>query len=361
MRVIPAQTFNDKIAMLLPAERSMNLGNEMICKATKRIIRRLSFEKQTEEFTYLRIPREEEIDRINECSKAIFVGTNIFQPEAVGWRWRTEDLRKIKIPYSLFGVGYSGPLGRMPVSICQETRKLLKWSRKAQAIGVRDPRTLQWLRLFGVNSELVGCPVLAYPDEVTKISLGENDPVLAIREVLLHHPREESQSAQHRLIDWFFTEHATGSCIAQERADLTALQNRPTITDYDEITAALARARFVVSTRLHAGMLALAFGRPVVFLAHDSRVESFCEMIGLKSYRLTFEGISEAADAAYRIDGGDLSDFKLAMQRLPLLRNIIQEFLRDVMIGTRAKMRHPSLTLAIFLRARTRFLESTHP
>lgn len=87
-----------KIALVLPAEgsrwgsvRAPNLGNEMICEATRRILRRLtSHHLEIEEFTYLRRPSLEELERINSCDLAIFVGTSIFQPHVVGRP--TEDL-----------------------------------------------------------------------------------------------------------------------------------------------------------------------------------------------------------------------------------------------------------------------------
>lgn len=79
-------THNMKIALVLPAEGSVNLGNEMICEATRRILKRLiSHHLEIEEFTYLKRPSLEELERINRCDLAIFVGTNIFQPHAVGW------------------------------------------------------------------------------------------------------------------------------------------------------------------------------------------------------------------------------------------------------------------------------------
>ncbi len=93
------------IALVLPGEGSVNLGNEMICEATRRILRRLPNTFKVEEFTFLKRPSPEELRRINGCSRAVFVGTNIFQPDASGWKWKTEDLERIEVPYSLCGIG----------------------------------------------------------------------------------------------------------------------------------------------------------------------------------------------------------------------------------------------------------------
>jgi hypothetical protein len=338
---------------------SANLGNEMICEATRRIISRLPMKYHIEEFSFLKAPHQEELDRINACQRAVFVGTNIFQANVVGWKWRTQDLKQIRIPYSLWGVGYSGSVGSMPLQVCRETRDLISWSRKAMALGVRDPQTAQWLRLLGVNSELVGCPVLAYPDSRPGISLGEGRPVLAVRGILLHNPDQESGPAQRTLVNWFFKEYPNGSCVVQERADLGLLSDKPTITDFNEIVSELSTARFVVSTRLHAGMLALAFGRPVVFIAPDTRIESFCDMIGTKSSSLTFDGLSQAVETAKKIDRGDLSEFRLVANRVKSFVGRLHDFLESQMTGTQTrKMPQPNRAAIFMLRARTRWLNS---
>jgi hypothetical protein len=348
-----------KIALLLPAENlgnemiSSNLGNEMICEATRRIIKRLPARYNIEEYSFLKTPRQEEIDQVNACDRAIFAGTNIFQPQAVGWKLRTQDLKQIRIPYALYGVGYSGPMGQMPLRVSKETKDLIKWSRGAEAIGVRDPQTSRWLGLFGVNSELIGCPVLAYPDTFTDVTLGQSKPLLAIREILLHNTEEESAAAQRTLTDWFFKEYPSGACVVQEPADLKMLKGKAIVTDFREIVTELSKARLVLSTRLHAGMLALAFGRPVVFLAHDTRVESFCDMIGLKSYKLTFDGLSEVVKAVKRVENGDLSEFKPVVERLPALMRALHSFLREEITGAQTKrMQHPNWTSTMLLRKR---------
>jgi len=357
--------FEGPVALLLPAENlgnqmpSANLGNAMICEATRHILKRLPARYQTEEFSFLKAPDQRELDQINNCARAVFVGTNIFQPHVVGWKWRTEDLKQIRIPYSLYGIGYSGPVGRMPLKVCRETRDLIEWSRKADAIGARDPQTVEWLKLFGANSELIGCPVLAYPDTFPGISLGEGRPLLAIREILMHNPDEESKPAQRTLVNWFFKEYPNGSCVVQERADLSLLSGKQTITDFEEIIQELSKARFVVSTRLHAGMMALAFGRPVIFIAPDTRVESFCDMMGIRSHSLTFNGLTRAVEAARRIERGDLSQLGPVTDRLDVFVRRLHYFLEQQMTGARTKkMRQPSIAVTLLRQARARLLNS---
>jgi hypothetical protein len=177
-------------------------------------------------------------------------------------------------------------------------------------------------------------------------------------EILHHNPGEQAKLAQCNLVDWFFKEFSDGAGVTQSPKDLGLVTDKPIITEFQQIVAELSRARLVVSTRLHAGMLALAFGRPVVFIAHDTRVASFCEMIGVKPYRLSFDGLAEPIQATRRIVSGDLSGFEAANERLPILMRRLQEWLEEVLAGTRASgMRHPNRAFTFLLKAKTRLVQ----
>jgi glycosyltransferase involved in cell wall biosynthesis len=329
-----------KIALVLPAEGSQNLGNTMICESTERLLRRISFIGEVERFSFLRRPSHEELERLNQCDLAIFVGTNIFQPHVLGWEWQPEDWRQVHIPYWLYGVGYSGPLKNDPQEICPPMVELISWAAGAEGLGVRDPQTVRWLSSFYIDSELIGCPVLAYADSFSQITPGEGRPVLAVREILLHSPGEEAQAAQRVMIDWFFEKYPDGVAIAQEPADLKLLEGRPILTRFEDIIEALAQARFVFTARLHAGMIALSFGRPAVFLAHDTRVASFCEMIGLPMRELSFAGLAESIKAIHTIERGDLDEFQESVPQILCFRQRLEEFLKaSLQISPRGRER----------------------
>jgi glycosyltransferase involved in cell wall biosynthesis len=328
------------VALILPAEGSQNLGNTMICESTERLLRRISFIGEVERFSFLRRPSREELERLNQCDLAIFVGTNIFQPHVLGWEWQPEDWRQVHIPYWLYGVGYSGPLKKDPQEVCPPMVELISWAAGAEGLGVRDPQTVRWLSLFYIDSELIGCPVLAYADSFSQITPGEGRPVLAVREILLHSPGEEAQAAQRVMIDWFFEKYPDGVAIAQEPADLKLLEGRPILTRFEDIIEALAQARFVFTARLHAGMIALSFGRPAVFLAHDTRVASFCEMIGLPTRELSFAGLAESIKAIHTIERGDLGEFQESVPQILYFRQRLEEFLKaSLQISPRGRER----------------------
>jgi glycosyltransferase involved in cell wall biosynthesis len=318
----------------------------MICESTERLLRRISFIGEVERFSFLRRPSHEELERLNQCDLAIFVGTNIFQPHVLGWEWQPEDWRQVHIPYWLYGVGYSGPLKNDPQEICPPMVELISWAAGAEGLGVRDPQTVRWLSSFYIDSELIGCPVLAYADSFSQITPGEGRPVLAVREILLHSPGEEAQAAQRVMIDWFFEKYPDGVAIAQEPADLKLLEGRPILTRFEDIIEALAQARFVLTARLHAGMIALSFGRPAVFLAHDTRVASFCEMIGLPMRELSFAGLAESIKAIHTIERGDLDEFQESVPQILCFRQRLEEFLKA------------SLQISISPRGRERLLST---
>lgn len=307
----------------------------MICEATERILKRMPFTGQVERFSYLRRPTPRELEQINSCDQAIFVGTNIFQTHEPGWRWQPEDWQQIEIPYWFYGVGYSGPLHQDPRELGLAMKALIKWAFGAEGIGARDPQSVRWLSRWGIDSTLIGCPVLGYADDFSGIACGEGKPVLAIRKLLLHNPGDEAAAAQRVMIEWFFKEYPEGVCVVQEPADLQLLEGRPVITELDQIIQALSRARFVLTTRLHAGMIALSLGRPAVFLAHDTRVASFCEMMGLPLRTLSFAGLKQAIDSIRAIEQGDFTEFSSATERIPIFRERLERFLKGILSGKR--------------------------
>lgn len=325
------------IALILPLESSIagypyNLGNILICDATVRLFRRNGFTGTIEEFSYLKRPSERELQRINNCDAAIFAGTNIFQDNCPGWRWTIDDLQKVKVPYWLFGVGYSGALEASGNSaISRETNDLLVWSKRAEGIGVRDPQTKAWLTYHKVRSDLIGCPVLAYPEIFGGFMPGKEKPVLAVSKILLHVVGEEASKAQELLVDRFFEKYLDGIGIAQSTPDLPLLEGKHTVKTIQDIAQCLSRACFVVSARLHSGMFALAQGRPAIIISHDSRAASFCDMLNLPVRRLTPVGVIDALDAAGRIERGDISEFDAATQLITRYRKKMEDYVGGIL------------------------------
>jgi hypothetical protein len=98
----------------------------------------------------------------------------------------------------------------------------------------------------------------------------------------------------------------------------------------DDFIALYGDPRHVVlASRLHAGMIALANGVPAVFVGHDTRTYSFCDMMGLECIELFSE--TAARDALARLRSardGDASAYASLPRRFAPLREAMREFLK---------------------------------
>ena len=73
---------------------------------------------------------------------------------------------------------------------------------------------------------------------------------------------------------------------------------------------------------------------------------------------LTLDGLAEAIQATRRIRFGDLSEFKAANARLPVLMRRLQEWLEEVLACSRASgRRHPNRAFTFLLQAKTRLVQ----
>ncbi len=86
----------------------------------------------------------------------------------------------------------------------------------------------------------------------------------------------------------------------------------------------------VLAMRLHAGMLAVAGGVPAVFVAHDTRTYSFCQMMSLEYVDLFSPRC--AADCAERLDhllDGNVTCFAGLNDRFQPLLSAMERFLAN--------------------------------
>ena len=293
----------DRIALLSPAVGTGNMGDHLIEAA----IRRLLGDRDYSRFSIRRPLNDEEIAAINGCRCAVLCGTNLFQHD-----WHSEltaeDLKRITVPLVPLGMGSSAAqLDETAVS--ERTAEMIRALHERCAVGgVRDPHTLEVVRGVGVtNVRLTGCPVLLWSGAE---NLPEPEPapkkriVVTARNWLMHRwpdavdhpvqidflaaifaafPTERLVFAIHedfdeRLIDRLGI--PSEAVFASDRAaDYVALY-----TDPDNV---------VLAMRLHAGMLAVANGLPVVFVGHDTRTYSFCRMLGLDWVELFSPGADQ--------------------------------------------------------------------
>jgi hypothetical protein len=84
----------------------------------------------------------------------------------------------------------------------------------------------------------------------------------------------------------------------------------------------------VLGSRLHAGICALAQGVPTIFVGHDTRTYSFCDLMGLEYVELFDADAAERAiERVGRIAGGDVGEFSKLGERYQDLRVRMREVL----------------------------------
>jgi len=87
----------------------------------------------------------------------------------------------------------------------------------------------------------------------------------------------------------------------------------------------------VLAMRLHAGMLALATGVPAVWVGHDTRTYSFCQMMGLEWTELFSQDSARECISRVRcILEGDVSSFAVTATRFRGIREGCSSSLRQI-------------------------------
>jgi polysaccharide pyruvyl transferase CsaB len=93
--------------------------------------------------------------------------------------------------------------------------------------------------------------------------------------------------------------------VAQVMSHTDQVQLRPWTADLNEVCRWIRAARFVVAMRLHAAVLALSCGRPVILMPYDRKIREFADLMNIS---LTIEAatldnmpaVQAVLDAAWR-------------------------------------------------------------
>ncbi len=328
-----------KVALLSPAVGTGNVGDHFIEMAIRRLLR--------DDVDYARFSirtplAEADVERINETDVALVCGTNLYQRE---WpcKLTREALEAITVPVVPFGVG-SSAASTAERSVGATTRDMIRALHARCTLGsVRDPHTAEVVAGVGVeNALLTGCPVLfwAQPGDPPEVrSRPRRRLVVTARNWLMHRwPDNVDHPVQidflRKVLDAFppedvvyavhedFDERLVERLGIPEEAVLRS--DRPEdyvalYTDPDSVVLAL---------RLHAGMLALANGVPALFVGHDTRTHSFCEMVGVPCVSLFAEGAAEESVERLRaLRGGETADFAVFGERYADLLAAMKRFL----------------------------------
>jgi hypothetical protein len=335
----PSTTGAAEVALLSPAVGTGNVGDHFIERA---IVRFLRDDVTCHRISVRRPLTADDIAVINRCGCAILCGTNLYQRD---WEsaLTSEALARVRVPVIPFGVGGSAAnLSERDVS--RTTREMIRALHSSCAVGsVRDPFSAEVVARAGVTNVLMtGCPVLfwAQGDDLrVPAPCGRRRIIVTARNWLMHRwPDNVDHPVQVRLLETVirgfpaeqivFAVHEDFDERLVERLNLQPASVVRSGRPEDFVRLYSDPENVVLALRLHAGMIALANGVPAVFVGHDTRTYSFCEMMGLRAVEMFAE--NAAADCVTRLRRileGDVSEFAAAAARFRALRLPMHEFL----------------------------------
>lgn len=204
-----------------------------------------------------------DVDALNACRAAVFPGATLLQPEDHA---SMQSLDRLRIPIVALGSALRSLSGVPDLDVAR---------RLGTIAGSRDPFTHQALTDAGIESRMIGCPVLllARADRweprdgpiVYSLGLGDQRPLeacaIACAEVaptvlLLHAPE-------------------------RQRLDAPGLASVE-LESAEQAIALIRSASVVVTSRMHAYLTAMLFGVPAIFVGgwYDSRY-SLLEFLGV--------------------------------------------------------------------------------
>lgn len=228
------------------------------------------------------------IDQINQTRAAVILGTNLwyhtlFKPGR--WMWTLTDLKKIRVPIIPLGIGTTRHLGE-DNSFDSETASILRHIHEnCEASSVRDMRTAEALEAAGIrNVILTGCPTL-FRSLQPRWTCQRNPEAESIT-LTVRHGQKPGARMLGKLIDRLGYRPVVA---AQQKKDQFLKRigvipgGVPTLFKFDirPYLDLVSRSCGAIGWRLHGNMLHLSAGRPAVFFANCSRVQSFCETFGL--------------------------------------------------------------------------------
>jgi hypothetical protein len=184
----------------------------------------------------------------------------------------------------------------------------LRVLRAAHHIGVRGPRSLQWLAENGIDQvEIIGDPALSLTapggDAPAReragrvgINLGSHDPVNGGQDRTLQAALELSRhllshGLQIRYVSLSDGDHRLGRVLAAQ-LDHPGFELLPFSIDVDRGLRDIAGCDWLVGQRLHATVLASALGVPNLSLSYQPKCLDFLESIGCQELSVDTAQIS---------------------------------------------------------------------
>jgi polysaccharide pyruvyl transferase WcaK-like protein len=314
----PPRPVAKTLALFSPAVHCVNAGNAMIVDA----VRRLLGQHEHKVFPLLDPLTEEQIEQVNACDMGVICGTNLYQ-NVFRCALTVEALNRFRIPILPLGIGAGAPIGEMPRMKPEGVETVRMLHQRCAVSSVRDPAGLEFLRSIGIrNAELTGCPVLFHAGRAPRFGRGPGGKLhVSIRAYLLKVDRSLVER-EARTLDAICRRFEPVLVVQGPEDlglafDLVKKYSLDCVFDkewsHEPFVEAVRRSSRTVGYRLHFGMLGLSHGIPASFMGTDTRISSFCDMMGLRYHDIhTYrdEDVLEELEADPPEMGGFVSNWK---------------------------------------------------
>jgi polysaccharide pyruvyl transferase WcaK-like protein len=250
----------------------------------------------------------ENIERSNrEADLVVVGGSNLLEPRKPSkrnqansrWHWgvqtEVDALQQLRTPLLLLGMGtgsdWAQPIRPYTDKAAAEIRVLF---HRALASAVRDEPTRRELKNIGVETLCTGCPVTFLTDR--PVTADTSKPLIVSlppARILKTWTGQWFMHQTMRYLRWLHKQSASFIVTLHERADLDfAPRWLPKGMPYfytEEVTELIDRyedCSGVIGFRLHAALLSLGLGKPIVPVNVDWRGRGFTHTFGLQDVAL---------------------------------------------------------------------------
>jgi glycosyltransferase involved in cell wall biosynthesis/peptidoglycan/xylan/chitin deacetylase (PgdA/CDA1 family) len=277
-----------RVALLSAAVQGDNAGDAFIEDSIRRLVAAEDYHR----FPLLAPFQDADIEAINNCDIAIICGTNLYQ-HVFNCTLDIATIERIKVPIIPMGIGSSAPIGTIPRMDEAGVSAVRLLHSRCSMSSVRDPGSLRFLHSIGIrNTMLTACPVLFHGLRCPDFRPSGEGYTLSPRARLLHIDRSY-EARQMEALDRLCRRYQP-RLVLQSPYDLPLAEKLKeqygvefVMDDQwqaEPFVQEVSRQALTFGFRLHFGMLSLSYGKPAYFVAHDSRVSEFCEMMGLRYF-----------------------------------------------------------------------------
>jgi hypothetical protein len=255
--------------------------------------------------------RNENIDRSNAEANLVLVGgSNLLEPRKrhpfaaaathapSDWGVFTDrvSIERLQAPLMLTGMGTGSSFGKGIRRYSARARDEIRLLHsRAFATAVRDEVTVSRLAQFGVHTECVGCPATFLTDRPITAGDPQQPLIVAFPPARIARRFGGNRFMRQAMsyVQWLRTSGVRVVVTVHEAVDLDSVHDwvpRGTEIFYsrnvDELVARYEECRGVIGFRLHAALLGLGLGKPVVMVGLDWRSLAAIQTFELQYYSI---------------------------------------------------------------------------